>query len=112
MVDAVVQLAISDPVKKAEWATLLENISEKAKARNELAHHEVYENGALKPGRRLALRPALLNPHSPDLFKDIGLHVNELRTRQTVFHQLGDKVRQFYSDLCELLGPPQEFLNG
>jgi hypothetical protein len=106
MVDAVVGLAVPDPAKIAEWKDLHRKIDRKSIARNELAHHEVLEDGKAKPGNRLTLRPAILNPHAPSVFENVGLHLNELRMRQTVFRQLADKVRHFYGDLCKLLGLP------
>lgn len=108
MVDAVAKLAVSDSATIAEWKDLYTKIGKKSQSRNQLVHHEVLEDGNANPGRRFTLRPAILNPHSPSVFENVGLHISELRIRQTEFRQLADKVRQFYSDLFHLLGPPPQ----
>ena len=109
MVHAVVRLAKLNAAKMAEWEALRKRIDNKSRARNELAHYQVLEDPDAKPGKRLALRPALLDPHSPSVFQADGprvLHLKELRERQAAFRKLADDAGRLYRDLCKLLGMP------
>jgi hypothetical protein len=95
LTDRVLKVAITDPTLLNAWADLKTELRRKSVSRNELAHHEVLEDSSASPGRRLTLRPALLDPHDPSAFNDIGLHINELRQRQAIFRALSDRLKAF-----------------
>lgn len=106
MVDAVAKLALPTIGKLPEWEALRLKMYKKYPSRNALAHYEVIEDTTAPPGRRLTLRPTILDPNSPPFTQEAGFHVNELRMLQTVFRNLSNEAQTLYAELCNLLDLP------
>jgi hypothetical protein len=107
MVDGVIAMAVSDYGTLSDWANLLDKINIKYKLRNDLVHYNIIEDKTQRQGFRITLCPAILNQKAPSLFRTFGLRLRELKTRQELFHELGDDLAIFYAGLCRTLGSPR-----
>ena len=96
MVDAVVSLKLEGTSELLQWQKFHKAINKRIVKRNELAHYQVLFNQMAPEKKRYALIPFLLDPHTErtDLLP-IGLHLNELISRVTVFHLLCENMKCF-----------------
>lgn len=74
------------------WKSIAKKVDKRRTQRNQLAHFQVLHSMESKPGRRVALRPALFNPNAPDR---TPFHVAELKVIARSFGRISMDLMAF-----------------